>query len=365
MKSTTVRCTDGKEIEIVFGRHLISEAITAFREGQCWCLDCHPPIGEGLSRAGAAEMLFGFMDEVDAEESERVVALLSLEDCERTTHSPRRPADFYGIGANSDPYDDRGVPGGFFDVAPPDRFDFWHPALPEVTGVTVTCEPPGDPDAHVLTTVWWNTPGRLFPGRSLTTARRLAHLLLLLLFLALPAAAYDRPRWADADRDCKDTRAEVLEQQCATVTWDARGCRVRRAACMDVYSGAEIATDTAAQSIQVDHIYPASVACARGTWLLADGSRCTRADRCPAYSAFFNDAQNLLATRSATNRDKAALMPAEWCPATRGARILAAKRLRAVAARYRLPLTARDEIGLRAWAAGSCASGSVVLGGGL
>jgi hypothetical protein len=231
---------------------------------------------------------------------------------------------------------------------------FWSPELPEVTSCSASVTPSG----QICTTYWLRTATAWRPLQVFSA------LLLLLLCLALPAAAYDRPRWADADRDCKDTRAEVLESQCASVTWDDRGCRVRQAVCLDVYSGAEIATDTASQSIQVDHIYPASVAWTRGTWRLSNGSRCTEADRCPSYSTFFNDPLNLLATRSRTNGQKSDRMPAEWCPATRGARILAAKRLRAVAERYRLPLTGRDEIGLRAWAAGGCAPRAAVLGGG-
>lgn len=147
----------------------------------------------------------------------------------------------------------------------------------------------------------------------------------LLLASAAGAQRFDRPRWADFDRDGKDTRAEVLEALCPEVRWDAAGRRVTAATCLDLYAGSEISTDSAAQAIQIDHIFPA--------------------------------------VRAWRARDKSDLMPAEWCPASRGARRVVARRFRGTAVRWSLPLTASDLIGLAAWDLGLCAPGARVLGG--
>lgn len=189
------------------------------------------------------------------------------------------------------------------------------------------------------------------------TSRRLASLLILLAAPVL-AGGFDRPSWKV--QACRDARARVMAQQCASVTWDAKGCKPRQAVCKDVYEGAEISTDTPAQALAVDHVYPASVAWARGTWLRPDGTRCTSPKRtktdpgCPAFLVFYNDPRNLLVVRARTNMQKSDQMPDRWCPATRGGRRVAAVRFRQTAKAYRLPILPAEEIGLRAWEAGTC-----------
>lgn len=191
--------------------------------------------------------------------------------------------------------------------------------------------------------------------------------LILFVLLALPAAAqrFERPFWADSDHDCRDTRAEVLSEKCSSVTWNQSGCRVVRAVCTDAYSGAEVATDSPSQALQVDHLLPASVAWKRGTWLLKNGARCTEPAHCPTYLTFFNDVQNLNVTRARTNRQKSDLMPGVagkskdkdgkgWCPESPAVRPAVAHQFRAVAATYHIPLTASEFAGLRAWDRGVC-----------
>lgn len=167
---------------------------------------------------------------------------------------------------------------------------------------------------------------------------------------AVSSAPYHRPRWSHPEHSCRDTRAVLLAQRCASVTWDPKGCRVREATCLDVYTGVQVSTDTAAQSLQIDHLLPASQAWRRRTWNPGE------------FEAYFNDPDNLIVTRSRTNDQKGELMPSAWCPRLRGARMLAATRLRRVADRYHIPLTEADEAGLLAWQAGECATGSRILG---
>lgn len=174
---------------------------------------------------------------------------------------------------------------------------------------------------------------------------------------------FHRPRWGDLDHDGLDTRADVLAATCGRVTWDPRHRHVRHAECLDLYSGAVVATDAAAQALQVDHLYPASVAWHRKAWYTDTGTRCAYAESCSSYVKFFNDTSNLVVTRSRTNGRKSDKMPGEWCPADPAARAVAAVKFINIRNKYDLPTTPDDALGLTAWAGQRCAPGAAVLGG--
>jgi hypothetical protein len=188
-------------------------------------------------------------------------------------------------------------------------------------------------------------------------ANRRAVLLALLLLVnagaeivnANPRSAYKRPRWRDDDHDCQNTRVEVLIRTCRPIKLSANGCKVLSATCQDLYSGAEVSSDTPAQAFQIDHLFPAVEAWTRRDWTPE------------SFADFFNDQRNLIATRARTNLRKGDKMPQEWCPAERGARILAARRFRRIARAYGLPIRPAEEAGLRAWEAGTCAPTARVL----
>lgn len=172
----------------------------------------------------------------------------------------------------------------------------------------------------------------------------------LLPLLSLTKSDYHRPRWSDVDGDCQNTRTEVLVSQCGYVHFkDARQCSVDRATCRDTYSGLEVASDSAPQSFQVDHLYPASEAWKRKRWTKAE------------FSRFFNDPRNLVLTTARTNERKGDRMPQEWCPTLGGARIFAAKRISAVVDAYQFPLTREEAAGVAAWSRGECAPEARVL----
>jgi hypothetical protein len=173
--------------------------------------------------------------------------------------------------------------------------------------------------------------------------------LLFLLAALLPAVAagdgaYKRPGWADMDKDCRDTRAEVLAAQCR-VTWAPGRCKVARATCMDPYSGAEVSADTAA-AFHADHVYPAAEAWKRRAWKPGE------------FKLFFNWEPNLLAVRARTNLRKGDAMPQEWCPTDPDGRRDAARVFRLAARTWALPIRPAEEVGLRAWERGECAKGA-------
>ena len=101
---------------------------------------------------------------------------------------------------------------------------------------------------------------KLLPRMSM----KLKHNYLLLLLLLLPAyalaecPAYDRKawkHWVDADRDCQNTRHEVLieESQTPVVFKTEKGCKVVAGSWMGAYSG-EVFTD--ASKLDIDHMVP-------------------------------------------------------------------------------------------------------------
>lgn len=172
----------------------------------------------------------------------------------------------------------------------------------------------------------------------------------LALFVSLPLAAwepYSRPAWAR--EGCRTTRTQALIEQCEVVL-SPDGCTVTRATCFDLYSGAELATDSPAQALHVDHLLPACEAWKRRAWSPAE------------FREFFNYRDfNLVVTRARTNLRKGDAMPDAWCPANASSRPFLARRFRFVAERFRIPLNERERAGLRAWDAGQCAAGAKEL----
>lgn len=121
---------------------------------------------------------------------------------------------------------------------------------------------------------------------------------------------YDRAAfgagWRDADRDCQDTRAEVLIRDArGPITFrTARECVVDRGRWIDGYTGAAL---TRARAIDIDHRVPLRAAWDAGAW---GWSRARRV-------AFANDLDaddHLVVTAARVNRAKGARGPAAWLP---------------------------------------------------
>lgn len=159
--------------------------------------------------------------------------------------------------------------------------------------------------------------------------------------LAATADAGKRPGWADADRDCQNTRAEVLIASCEVLR-DAKGCHVTLAVCRDIYSGETIATAHPSRDIQIDHLLPQSVARERWTGTEA------------AFIRFYNDPENLVPTSARGNERKGALMPDQWCPAATWWRQTLAIRFAVVAMRHHIALTSSEMLALASWHEGRC-----------
>lgn len=150
---------------------------------------------------------------------------------------------------------------------------------------------------------------------------------------------YDRddwPHWIDADRDCQDTRQEVLiEESLEPVVFiDASQCRVASGLWRDVYSGQQYRDPGA---LDIDHIVPLANAHASGGWQWL-------VDRKREYANYLIDPNHLVAVSASLNRQKGAQTPATWKPPDRAAWCWYARAWIGVKSRWGLSI-ANDERG--------------------
>ncbi len=112
-------------------------------------------------------------------------------------------------------------------------------------------------------------------------------------------------RWIDADRDCQNTRHEVLiDESLEPVTLDARGCRVVAGKWLDPYTGR---TFTDPRELDIDHLVPLAEAHRSG------GAEWPRS-RKRRFGNDLSSPDTLVAVSSRANRSKGARDPARWMP---------------------------------------------------
>ena len=123
------------------------------------------------------------------------------------------------------------------------------------------------------------------------------------------AAPYDRARqyggWIDADRDCMNTRHEVLaEESLVPPVLSANGCKVIGGLWYGLFTGR---TFTDPRQLDIDHLVPLAEAHQSGAhaW-----DRQTRRE----YANDLDNPGHLIAVHAGTNRAKGAKDPAEWLP---------------------------------------------------
>lgn len=144
-------------------------------------------------------------------------------------------------------------------------------------------------------------------------------------------SGYQRERfkhWDDVDRDCQNTRAEVLRAE-STARVNS-GCTVRTGRWTSAYDGVVLRS---ASSLDVDHVVPLAEA-----W--DSGARAWSAARREAYANDLTDANTLLAVSASSNRSKGDQDPAQWMPQERGCSYV--KRWVTVKMRWTLSVDARE-----------------------
>ena len=125
--------------------------------------------------------------------------------------------------------------------------------------------------------------------------------------------SYDRDEWRhwiDEDRDCQDTRQEVLiEESASPVTYkDSDECKVAEGEWNGPYTG-ERFTDPS--DMDVDHMVPLGNAHRSGGWLWSE-------NRKRLYANDLSYQGHLIAVQNSANRAKGADGPEEWRPPNRG-----------------------------------------------
>ena len=158
-----------------------------------------------------------------------------------------------------------------------------------------------------------------------------------LLFVQSAAAdelpKYDRDsfaRWSDTDRDCQNTRHELLQTLSkAVIRLSQNRCRVLRGRWLDPYTD-QIFFDS--RELDIDHLVPLKYSWDRGAY------KWSRAKRV----SFSNDPVNLFAVKKSVNRQKSADGPAEWLPPNVNFRCEYILRFQRVVRKYKLTQSAAE-----------------------
>lgn len=168
---------------------------------------------------------------------------------------------------------------------------------------------------------------------------RAIFLLILLATTASNAAEnYNRSNWKhwiDADRDCQNTRHEILieSSQTPVIFKNELECTVKIGKWLDPYTGKTI---TDASKIDIDHIVPLSEAHKTG------GAKWDAKTK----KKFANDPLNLIATENRINRQKSDKAPHQWKPPNSQYHCEYAQRWRIIKDKYRLEYEYEEMIAL-------------------
>jgi hypothetical protein len=146
---------------------------------------------------------------------------------------------------------------------------------------------------------------------------------------------YDRsdwPHWSDADRDCQNTRHEILIQTSTKpVEFKTNNeCNVLAGEWFDPYTGD---TFTISKALDLDHIVPLKFAHGHG----ADKWSRERKKQ------FANDYGNLLLVNASLNRQKGAKGLDEWLPPNQSYRCEYIARFNSVMAQYELSYISSEQ----------------------
>ena len=118
--------------------------------------------------------------------------------------------------------------------------------------------------------------------------------------------SYDRNdygRWSDDDKDCQNTRHEILVQSSSTpvVFKTKKNCLVISGTWLGAYTNT---TFNKTSQLDIDHIIPLKEAHISGA------SKWENKDK----NQFFNDLDNLIPVSRSANRSKGSKDPASWLP---------------------------------------------------
>jgi hypothetical protein len=105
--------------------------------------------------------------------------------------------------------------------------------------------------------------------------------------------------WIDPDRDCRNTRAEMLEARSQVPV--TGGCTIKIGRWFDLYTGKCF---DSASSVEIDHLIPVAEAYRSGAWAWSQEQRVS----------FYNDTSLLVIASSSANSKKSDKDPSRWLP---------------------------------------------------
>lgn len=154
--------------------------------------------------------------------------------------------------------------------------------------------------------------------------------------------AYDRNLyggWIDADKDCQDTRQEVLiAESLVPVTLGARGCKVVAGRWFDPFTGRYFINP---RKLDIDHFVPLAEVHRSGGTDWAPGKRVQ-------YANDLADPKTLIAVSASANRSKGAKDPADWLPPNPEFHCEYVRLWIAIKGHWGLGMDAREEAAVRA-----------------
>jgi hypothetical protein len=141
--------------------------------------------------------------------------------------------------------------------------------------------------------------------------------------------------WIDADKDCQNTRQEVLiDESLIPVSFDETGCRVTSGLWVCIYTG-QVFTDPTL--LDIDHLVPLENAFYAGGYLWTGTNK-------KIYANFLSDKYHLVAVSKAANRSKQGRSPDQWMPPYEPSRCAYLKMWTDVKERWDLVMTVAEEI---------------------
>ena len=165
--------------------------------------------------------------------------------------------------------------------------------------------------------------------------------LLAVVMMASVATAYDRSEfggWIDADKDCQDTRQEVLiEESLIPVTFtDEKNCRVATGLWVCPYTGQVFYEPS---DLDIDHTVPL-----RAAW--DSGAESWSKSRKKEYFNSLDDENHLMAVWKSSNRSKGAKDPSKWMPPNRNFWTMYVAMWVTVKVRWNLEIDEHEELAL-------------------
>ena len=157
------------------------------------------------------------------------------------------------------------------------------------------------------------------------------------LFFQQSAHAFERSTygiWVDLDRDCQNTRQEILIRDSLIEPIMGSKCKVNFGKWQDPYSDAVFISPA---GIDIDHIIPLNYADRNGA---KDWSPRRKVE-------FGNDPENLIAASASQNRSKGDKGPSKWMPKNKAYHCQYAKSWTKLAEKYRIKLEFLDRAKLK------------------